>query len=229
MQEAKDSRYTAMTSAVRLYLDAGEVHADASTLHPLLLFFLLFAFSFLTCSHNLLKFCYVPHQAFFESKNYSSAKAMFGNAIHFNKRTNWSSWNVDQKLPRKRAEGDERGKEEFHHAIMATKAQWLEEIIAEKQLLPGVEVPCSAYYWYAHALSLALAPSTPHGVMYDIEVRGEIREHLLLFTRCNSATGSLAAASGSTSVSSHMLDYAREQLEEIDFMFEYVDGELEDP
>ena len=139
---------------------------------------------------------------------------MFEHVVHFN-----------DKIRAIAEQEDAVGKEVFHHPTMAAKAQWLEDIIAEKNLLPNVAIPCKVHYWCAHAL--ASASLNPNTVVYDLELRGEIHEHLLKMIHC--ADTDTSAPDGESSVNNQMREYARSQLKEIDFMIEYVDGDLEDP
>lgn len=173
-------------------------------------------------------------QAFFECKNFSQAKWLFKHAIQFNEKSDNESESedesgsdvfvvsVDQQQER---DGNVVGKEVFRHAVVTTKSKWLDSVIAEKGLLPGAITPCKAHYWYAHAL--ASASKNPNLVVYDMELRGEIQKHLLEVLQC--ANTDTDTDSDNSSISTQMLDYARVQLKEINFMIEHVDGELEDP
>jgi hypothetical protein len=117
------------------------------------------------------------------------------------------------------------GKEDFQHDQMTSKARWLEEVIAEKKLLPAVDIPCKVHYWYAHTLaSLASSSAEAEAMLHDRELRDEVRAHLKQVLICfESESDRLGAESGSAMDVEKMSDYARTQLKEIDLVIEYVD------
>jgi hypothetical protein len=115
----------------------------------------------------------------------------------------------------------ELGKELFRSEVMSSRALWLDGVISERNLLSEIHIPCKVHYWYAHAL--VASSSLP--MVYDTEIRGVVQEQLLKMLSCEDAP----SAGQTSSVTSEMQEFARQQLEEINFMVQYVDGELEDP
>ena len=156
-----------------------------------------------------------------EIKNYSYALQIFEHVVTFHD-SNSSMSNLLRHLSVK---NEIEVKAAYRNDVMTARMQWVEDVIAEKKLLVDANIPCSANYWYSRALATSSVSSIP--VMYNVELRTRIYRHLKLLFSCSENDSFRRDVNDI--VTEKMLDYARNQLQEIDFMVEFASGELEDP
>lgn len=211
IREAQESRHSALTSAVRLTLDAGEVCYNLVSSRALS----LLAIMLLECLFFIAKYNVVLVQTYHENGNYSTAMQLFKQAFRVSEQSQFSKDVANVSTTSKR-------KEIFLTDAMILTNKWLDSVIAEEFQLTEVDVPCRLHYWYALSISSGAA-SDELPVMYNVTRRGEIYEHLSKLQEC------MGPSDGSSDVTKKMRIYANSQLEEIRFMIEHVDGDLEDP
>jgi hypothetical protein len=106
----------------------------------------------------------------------------------------------------------------YHDEAMAAKDKILDSVLVEEFDVPGIIIPCRAHYWCALSLASGSAGEIP--VMYNLTLRGEIRMHLQKLEQCDYST---------EAITTEMQAYATSLQEEIRFMVDHVDGDLEDP
>ena len=115
---------------------------------------------------------------------------------------------------------------DFNDEKLAARARWVEEIIVKKNLLPNIDIPCRAYYFYVRAL-LAASPSIPIED-YEITMIHIMQEYLQKVVDCPDSISINNDASGDF-VTTEMKRYAISLLSDLNFLLQYASTALPDP